>query len=44
MTRIESLPDDPADIADDYDVILDAIFGFSFDTDEGIREPFDSII
>eukprot|EP00808_Paulinella_micropora_P023195 g63266.t1 len=34
----------PKDLASHYDVIVDAIFGFSFDAAGGIRAPYDQLI
>ena len=44
VQQIETLPEDPEEIAGDYDVVLDAIFGFSFQASGDIREPFGTII
>ena len=44
VTKVESLPADPETIENEYDLILDAIFGFSFQASGDIREPFGSSI
>ena len=44
VTQITELPQDPAQLAQEYDLIIDAIFGFSFQASGDIREPFGSAI
>ena len=45
MTRVTELPEgSAAELASDYDVIVDAIFGFSFQADGEIRHPFGPLI
>ena len=34
----------PTGFQNDYDLLLDGIFGFSFNPDGGIRPPFDQIL
>ena len=41
VARISELPED---IAANYDLVVDAVFGFSFQAQGAIREPFGGII
>jgi hypothetical protein len=41
LNFIDALPEP---LNDQYDVILDGLFGFSFDPTGGIRAPFDNVI
>lgn len=42
--RLEALPEEKSQIVQDYDIVVDAIFGFSFQATGEIREPFGSAI
>ena len=44
VSKVPTLQELPEDFAESYDVILDAIFGFSFQASGEIREPFGSIM
>ena len=42
--EIKFLPSLPDDLENRYDLIVDGIFGFSFNPSNGVRPPFDSIL
>ena len=44
VAQIDALPNSPAEIVEQYDLIVDSIFGFSFQASGDIREPFGSAI
>ena len=43
-TVVPVLPSLPEDFGEDFDLIIDGIFGFSFDPSKGVRAPFDSVL
>jgi NAD(P)H-hydrate epimerase len=42
--RIHDQVESPSEKLAGYDIVVDAIFGFSFDPKGGVREPFASIL
>jgi hydroxyethylthiazole kinase-like uncharacterized protein yjeF len=42
--EVPFIPDLPVDFETKYDVVVDGVFGFSFNPSNGVRPPFDSIL
>ena len=42
--EVPFIPSLPSDFETRYDLILDGIFGFSFNASSGVRPPFDTIL
>jgi len=42
--ELSFIPELPKDFEKRYDLVLDGIFGFSFNSSSGVRAPFDTIL
>ena len=42
--KVNFVPELPKDFETKYDLIIDGVFGFSFNPERGIRPPFDTVL